>query len=146
MSFQSIRKFVSVHKGRKRNEAMLSINVISNGELKNGEKSYSISIIAHPDLLEQMKWDDKTRVDVLVDEENQLCMLKKDPLGFAITLNPNGFATIKFRLNNSFAYIPKDSDRLSLTILEFKSCDFLVFEMPKIDHEYPDAPIAAAMA
>lgn len=144
MAFESIRKFVSVKKGRNRSNALLSLNVVSGTDPRNGEARYAISILVNHELIAHVGWNEKTRVDILVDSENQMCMLKPDSSGFALSFpnkNKDGgyegvSAYIKFKLPEPFEYIPKESDRIELTIIECN--DFIVFEMPKVKIESND--------
>ena len=138
MAFQSVRKFASVRKSVRKSGVMLSLNITERGYSKNGDRQYSVSLLLSPELVTKMQWDASTRVDVLVDNENQLGLLRKDLLGYALSFPKNSqgerkgvSACIKFSLHESFDYLPKDSGRIELTLIESGN-DQIVFEMPKM--------------
>lgn len=143
MAFESIRKSDFVRKISNHNQSFLSLIITRGTPLKNGELTYSCSFRLSSELLKQMNWNEKTRLDVLVDRENHLGMLKVEPLGFAIsfpgtnTSFMNGF--VKFRVTDDFDYIPKNSLRMNLDIVNYHK-DSIVFRMPNINNE-PVLPV-----
>lgn len=133
MAFQSIR-FISVSEPR-RSKSLLSLMLNRYGQKKDGEISYQVSLRIDKLLIDRMNWNEGDVIDVLVDSENQLCMLVKGTKGYRLNFpsKTKNAGYLKFYLHEAFKDLPKSDQRIDLNIVYDN--DAVIFEIPKIKQE-----------
>lgn len=133
MPFESVRNFKSVRCSKQQDDKPLVISIIS-GTKNDGANSYHVSFSLSLSFIEQTfpvnDRDDRRRVDILFDQENNQGMLRTDQSGFVISIPDKAHRGYVKCLIPDFLKHIKAGTKFEPKILDIKPRT-IVFEIPE---------------